>query len=95
MPVNVNVFNPGWERLSAGFSLRGNWNTRFFNNNNPVIIEMGCGKGEYTVDLSSKYLSGDFIGIDKKGARMWRGTKTSNESASCQCGFRTHTRRKY
>jgi tRNA (guanine-N7-)-methyltransferase len=74
-----HFFQPGWEELSAGFSLRGNWNKNFYHNHSPIIIEMGCGKGEYTVDLSSKYPERNFIGIDKKGARMWRGAKTSNE----------------
>jgi tRNA (guanine-N7-)-methyltransferase len=75
-----HFFQPGWEELSAGFSLRGNWKSGFFRNDNPLIIEMGCGKGEYTVDLSGKYPQRNFIGIDKKGARMWRGAKTSNEA---------------
>ncbi len=74
-----HFFQPGWEELSAGFSLCGKWNDDFFRNTNPVIIEIGCGKGEYTVDLSDKYPNCNFIGIDKKGARMWRGAKTSIE----------------
>jgi tRNA (guanine-N7-)-methyltransferase len=74
-----HFFQPLWEELAAGFPLRGKWNSDFFGNNNPVIIEMGCGKGEYTVDLSDKYPERNFIGIDKKGARMWRGAKTSIE----------------
>lgn len=74
-----HFFQPGWEELSAGFSLRGKWNAEFFGNNNPIVIEIGCGKGEYTVDLSEKYPERNFIGIDKKGARMWRGAKTSKE----------------
>ena len=82
-----HFFQPGWEELSAGFSLRGNWNSRFFKNSNPVIIEMGCGKGEYTVDLSSKYPQRNFIGIDKKGARMWRGAKISNEDSRANVAF--------
>ena len=82
-----HFFQPGWEELSAGFSLRGNWNSRFFKNSNPVIIEMGCGKGEYTVDLSSKYPQRNFIGIDKKGARMWRGAKTSIEDSRTNVAF--------
>jgi len=75
-----HFFQPGWEELSAGFSLRGNWRSGFFRNDKPLIIEMGCGKGEYTVDLSGKYPERNFIGIDKKGARMWRGAKTSIEA---------------
>jgi tRNA (guanine-N7-)-methyltransferase len=74
-----HFFQPLWEELASGFPLRGKWNSDFFGNNNPVIIEMGCGKGEYTVDLSDKYPGRNFIGIDKKGARMWRGAKTSIE----------------
>ncbi len=82
-----HFFQPGWEELSAGFSLRGKWNTGFFGNINPIIIEMGCGKGEYTVDLSMKYPERNFIGIDKKGARMWKGAKTSNEEKRLNVAF--------
>ena len=82
-----HFFQPGWEELSAGFSLRGNWNAGFFGNNHPIIIEIGCGKGEYTVDLSSKYPEQNFIGIDKKGARMWRGAKTSKDEERPNVAF--------
>jgi len=82
-----HFFQPTWEDLSEGFALRGKWNTDFFANNNPVIIEMGCGKGEYTVDLSFKYPERNFIGIDKKGARMWRGAKTSQEENRSNVAF--------
>jgi tRNA (guanine-N7-)-methyltransferase len=83
----THFFQPGWEELSAGFSLRGKWNVNFFGNTNPVIIEIGCGKGEYTVDLSDKYPDRNFIGVDKKGARMWRGAKTSSEENSPNVAF--------
>ncbi len=82
-----HFFQPGWEELSAGFSLCGKWNSDFFGNENPIIIEMGCGKGEYTVDLSDKYPLRNFIGIDKKGARMWRGAKTSMEQSRANVAF--------
>ncbi len=82
-----HFFQPDWEELSAGFLLRGKWNTDFFFNTNPISIEMGCGKGEYTVDLSNKYPNRNFIGIDKKGARMWRGAKTSNEEKRSNVAF--------
>jgi len=82
-----HFFQPGWDELIAGFSLRGNWNSGFFGNNNPIVIEMGCGKGEYTVDLSAKYPERNFIGIDKKGARMWRGAKTINEGGRENVAF--------
>jgi tRNA (guanine-N7-)-methyltransferase len=82
-----HFFQPDWEELSAGFLLRGKWDADFFGNTNPIIIEMGCGKGEYTVDLSNKYPNRNFIGIDKKGARMWRGAKTSNEEKRSNVAF--------
>jgi len=82
-----HFFQPGWEELSAGFRLQGNWSKDFFGNTNPIVIEMGCGKGEYTVDLSNKYPERNFIGIDKKGARMWQGAKISNEENSPNVAF--------
>ena len=82
-----HFFQPGWDELLAGFSLQGKWNAGFFGNQNPVIIEMGCGKGEYTVDLSNKYPERNFIGIDKKGARMWRGAKTSSQENRSNVAF--------
>ena len=56
-----------------GFPLRGNWHRDFFHNNNPIVIELGCGKGEYTVGLARRFPGRNFIGIDIKGARMWSG----------------------
>jgi tRNA (guanine-N7-)-methyltransferase len=82
-----HFFQPSWEELSAGFPMQGNWNADFFSNSNPIVIEMGCGKGEYTVDLSKKYPQQNFIGIDKKGARMWQGAKISNEENSPNVAF--------
>lgn len=55
-----------------GHDLKGNWGT-FFGNNNPIVLELGCGKGEYTVQLAEKYPDKNFIGVDIKGARMWKG----------------------
>ena len=75
-----NVFQPSREEVAAGdFSLRGKWNADFFKNTNPLILELGCGKGEYTVGLAEKYPEKNFIGIDIKGARFWRGAKTAVE----------------
>lgn len=56
-----------------GFNLRGKWNTDFFGNDNPIVLELGCGKGEYTVGLARRFPDKNFIGIDIKGARMWTG----------------------
>lgn len=60
-------------------SIKGNWNRDIFRNNNPVILELGCGKGEYTVGLSILFPECNFIGVDIKGSRMWRGAKTASE----------------
>jgi tRNA (guanine-N7-)-methyltransferase len=57
------------------FYLKGNWGKIFFNNSNPVVLELGCGKGEYTVGLARCFSGVNFIGIDIKGARMWKGAR--------------------
>ena len=75
-----HFFQPSFHDLVSGFPLKGKWHTEFFGNNNPIIIEIGCGKGEYTVNLAAKYPDTNFIGLDKKGARLWRGGKTSKEN---------------
>ena len=59
------------------FHLKGQWATSFFGNNNPVVLELGCGKGEYTVDLAEKNPQINFIGVDIKGARLWKGAKAA------------------
>ena len=73
-----NVIQPTREEVVNDFKLKGKWDT-FFNNNNPIVLELGCGKGEYTVALAQKYPNKNFIGIDIKGARFWRGAKTAIE----------------
>lgn len=55
------------------FEMRGNWNKEFFKNNHPIVLELGCGRGEYTVGLGKLFPDKNFIGIDIKGARMWSG----------------------
>jgi len=76
----TNVFQPKREELvSQEFGLKGNWNTAFFKNNNPLVLELGCGKGEYAISLAQKFPNRNFIGIDIKGARFWRGAKTALE----------------
>lgn len=74
-----HMFQLLWDDLRAGFPLKGKWRNEYFHNENPVIIELGCGKGEYTVGLAKRYPGKNYIGIDKKGARMWRGAKTTSE----------------
>ena len=80
-----NVIQPTREELiDNDFEYKGKWNELFFNNNNPIVIELGCGKGEYSVELAKLYPEINFIGIDIKGARFWRGAKiaTDNEIAN-------------
>jgi tRNA (guanine-N7-)-methyltransferase len=73
-----NVFQPTREEVvTAVFSLKGKWNSDFFKNQNPIVLELGCGKGEYSVGLAEKFPNKNFVGIDIKGARFWRGAKTA------------------
>lgn len=75
-----NVYQPTRDALvDKKFILKGNWNRSVFRNNNPLVLELGCGKGEYSVALAKKYPNKNFIGIDIKGARFWRGAKTATE----------------
>ena len=75
-----NVFQPSREELvESNFNLKGNWQKEVFKNNNPLVLELGCGKGEYSVALAQKYPDKNFVGIDIKGARFWRGAKTAIE----------------
>jgi tRNA (guanine-N7-)-methyltransferase len=75
-----NVFQPTREELTEQeYQHKGQWNANFFKNDNPLVLELGCGKGEYTVALANKFPDKNFIGIDIKGARFWRGAKTAIE----------------
>lgn len=67
--------------------LKGHWNEEFFHNDRPIVLELGCGKGEYTVALARRHPEKNFIGIDIKGARMWRGAKTATEEGLSNAGF--------
>ena len=67
--------------------LKGNWHKEFFKNDNPIVLELGCGKGEYTVALAERNPDKNFIGVDIKGARMWRGAKTATERGMTNVGF--------
>ncbi|WP_298364046.1 tRNA (guanosine(46)-N7)-methyltransferase TrmB [uncultured Lutibacter sp.] len=82
----ANVIQPTRKEVTEGFSKKGNWNT-FFNNNNPIVLELGCGKGEYTIALARKNPKINYIGIDIKGARFWRGAKTALEEKLTNVAF--------
>jgi tRNA (guanine-N7-)-methyltransferase len=74
-----HLFQPLYVDLQTHFDLRSKWHNGFFCNQNPIVVELGCGKGEYTVGLAARYPEKNFIGIDLKGARLWRGCKSVEE----------------
>jgi tRNA (guanine-N7-)-methyltransferase len=73
-----NVIQPTRSEVINGFALKGKWHD-FFQNKNPIVLELGCGKGEYTIALAQKTPNINYIGVDIKGARFWRGAKTATE----------------
>ena len=73
-----------------GFPLKGNWHKEFFNNDNPIVLELGCGKGEYAVGLARKFPNKNFIGIDIKGARMWTGAWQARNEGLKKCSVSSH-----
>lgn len=74
-----NLFQVSYEMLKQdGFALRGRW-AEHFGNSNPITLELGCGKGDYTVALARIHPDRNYIGVDIKGARLWRGAKTAHE----------------
>ena len=69
------------------FGMRGNWHERFFKNDHPIVLELGCGRGEYTVGLGRMFPGKNFIGVDIKGARMWTGATESLEAGMTNVAF--------
>ncbi|MBR5151150.1 MAG: tRNA (guanosine(46)-N7)-methyltransferase TrmB [Bacteroidaceae bacterium] len=69
------------------FPMRGSWGKEFFGNDNPIVIELGCGRGEYTVGLARRYPDKNFIGVDIKGARMWTGATEAIREGLKNVGF--------
>ncbi|WP_300435747.1 tRNA (guanosine(46)-N7)-methyltransferase TrmB [Christiangramia sp.] len=83
-----NVIQPSREELTDNlFELKGKWSEKFFKNDHPIVLELGCGKGEYTVELARQNPEKNFIGIDIKGARFWRGAKTAQEEDLSNVAF--------
>ncbi|MDD6357613.1 MAG: tRNA (guanosine(46)-N7)-methyltransferase TrmB [Bacteroidales bacterium] len=83
-----HVFQCPYSQLSQeGFEMRGKWASDFFCNSNPVVLELGCGRGEYTVGLAEKFPNMNFIGVDIKGSRMWAGATESLQKGMKNVAF--------
>lgn len=81
METFKNVFQYPFSIIdNVPFDMKGHWNQYFFKNDNPIVLELGCGKGEYTVELAKLYPNVNFVGVDIKGARMWTGAKKAIEA---------------
>ena len=78
---------PFWMLQNEGFALKGKWHSEFFHNDNPIVLELGCGRGEYTVGLAKRFENVNFIGVDIKGSRMWHGAKEALEMGMMNVGF--------
>ena len=88
MRTYPHVFEPqGSFREDVPFEMRGCWNSSFFHNDGPIVLELGCGHGEYTVGLAGLFPDKNFIGVDIKGARMWSGAKQSLETGMKNVAF--------
>ncbi len=85
--VLSNVIQPTREEALNHFELKGKWRTDFFKNDNPIVLELGCGKGEYSVGLAKNFPDKNFIGIDIKGARFWFGAKEAVQTGLHNVAF--------
>jgi len=83
-----NLFQHNYYNVRENpFPLRGKWHSNYFKNNNPIVLELGCGRGEYTIGMAQFSQDKNFIGIDRKGARIWRGCKDGIEKQLFNVGF--------
>src|ERR1043166_4721733 len=73
--------------LETPFAMKGTWKTTFFNNDHALVVELACGKGEYTVGLARQHPEKNYIGVDKKSNRMWRGAKNALETSQENVAF--------
>lgn len=84
----ANLVQPEFEEIfRKDHPLKGRWHEDFFGNDRPITLELGCGRGEYTVALARRHPDRNYIGVDIKGARMWRGAKTATEEHMPNVGF--------
>lgn len=82
-----NVFQYLHTERGNDLFLKGKWKEEYFKNTNPIVLELACGKGEYTIGLSQKHPDINFIGVDVKGARIWRGALTALEKKLANVAF--------
>ena len=82
-----HVEEPTLEEMKEGFHLKEKWKQDFFKNDNPLVLELGCGMGEYSVGLAEKFPDKNFVGVDIKGARIWQGATDSLEKGIKNVGF--------
>ena len=82
-----NVIQPDYKDVIVSFDLKGIWAKEYFKNDNPIVLEVACGKGEYAVNLAKRNPDINYIGIDYKGARIWRGAKTAFENGYKNVAF--------
>ena len=75
------------EVLGADHPLKGHWGENIFRNTRPIVVELGCGKGEYTIDLALRNPAFNYIGVDIKGARLWKGAKYATEHSLSNVAF--------
>lgn len=88
MKTFPHAFEPELKEVfRTDYKMKGNWRKEFFKNDNPLVVEFGCGKGEYSVGMGRKFPNKNFIGVDIKGARMWRGAKTAQEEGLNNIAF--------
>jgi tRNA (guanine-N7-)-methyltransferase len=82
-----NVIQHMFLDIDFDHAMKGNWATNFFKNNNPITLELGCGKGEYCVGLARIHPDRNYLGVDIKGNRLWRGAKTALDEGMSNVGF--------
>ncbi len=83
----TNCFTLFFENIAKGFALKGKWHREYFKNTNPIVLELGCGKGEYTIGLSQNNPNKNYLGVDIKGNRIWTGAKQALELQLNNVGF--------
>jgi tRNA (guanine-N7-)-methyltransferase len=82
-----HMIQPTREEAASGLDLRGNWGWAHFKNHHPIVLELGCGHGDYAVGLARLFPTKNFVGVDIKGARMWKGAKTALNEGLANVAF--------